>query len=146
MKQLQTGFLLFLAVGMVFAFPAKSADVATRLQNGQSLTVDAIGTSLTGRSPGYQWLDARKSLTWSVGTWFESGNGTVTRYNDGIGATASSYGPGSAKTDGGGGAVQLPTALAHNPEVVLIEFGVNDAFLPSKLDAGTSMALRHPDR
>jgi acyl-CoA thioesterase I len=57
--------------------------------------------------------------------------GQVAFFNEGVGASASSVGPGGNPALSGLG--KLPAVLAHKPDVVFIEFATNDAYLPYKI-------------
>jgi acyl-CoA thioesterase I len=111
-----------------------TAAVVTRLKNGENLTVAAIGTSLTKNST---WFDTR------LPNWLNTlGPGKVTIFDDAIGGSASSYGPGATgqPPQSSGLYDQLPTALGQHPDVVFIEFAINDAYLPYNLDVASSMS------
>jgi len=94
------------------------------LQRGKRITIATMGTSLTGG--GYRWPDVMMT------DWLEKKfSGQVTLFNEGVGASASSIGPnGDPELSGLG---KLTAVLNHNPDVVFIEFGTNDAYLPYKI-------------
>lgn len=124
---------LLLVSCLLFNAPGGQAAVMQRLDKGESLTIAAIGTSLTASS----W-SAWFGLT---GEWLNSlYPGKVTLYNEAGGGAASKYlttDPNDRTTPGytlarypaspSGVDVQLDKALAHNPDVVFIEFAMNDA-------------------
>lgn len=105
--------------------------VLPRLEQGEKLTICAIGTSVTGS----YWDPANKVSVPSawfplLGKWLNSlYPEQVTIHNEGIGGAASKFTPTYANGNGGSGLdVQLDRALAHNPDVLFIEFAVNDAY------------------
>ena len=97
--------------------PRAPARFICRLQAGEKITIATMGTSLTAGS--WRWVDVLKE--WLDQRW----PGQVTVHNEGYGASASSNGP-----DGNTGFHQLSRVIAHRPDVVFIEFAINDAFLP----------------
>ncbi len=126
--------LLLATIGL--ALPPSRADavVVTRLKNGEDLKVAAIGTSLT-KSASAVWFDTQ------LPNWLNTlGPGKVTMLNNGIAGSASSYGPGATgqPASSSGLYYQLPTTLAQHPDVVFIEFGMNDANVANDLDVTTS--------
>jgi len=76
-----------------------------------------MGTSLTAGT--WRWVDIMKE--WLDDRW----PGQVIVQNEGYGASASSNGP-----EGNTGFHQLSRVIAHKPDVVFIEFAINDAYLP----------------
>lgn len=126
---------LLMAICLVLTPPPAAAVVVTRLMNGENLVVTAIGTSLTAKDVSKSWFDVR------LPDWLNSlGPGKVTVFNDAIGGSASSYGSEATgqPAESSGLYDQLPTALARQPDVVFIEFAINDAYLPYNLDLATS--------
>lgn len=104
--------------------PTEGAAFVRDLRNGRKLTVVTMGTSLTGGT--WRWPDVMKK------EWLDQEfPGQVTLFNEGVGASASSVGPGNNPALSGLG--KLPAVLAHQPDVVFIEFAVNDAYLPYKI-------------
>lgn len=106
---------------------ALTADAAilSRLDRGESLTISAIGTSLTATS----------NSTWfgKMGEWLNTKYpGKVTLDNEAIGGSASSHTAWFANDVSGLG-VQLPAALTHNPDAIFIEFAINDASTDVKI-------------
>ena len=103
--------------------PAKGARFIEALRAGKKVTIVTMGTSLTGLWPGVMvndWLN----LEWP---------GQVTLCNEGMGASASSHLGFSGNPQANSGLGKLDAVIAHKPDVVFIEFGVNDAFLPYKI-------------
>lgn len=102
---------------------AKGARFIRALRSGRKVTIVTMGTSLTGLWPGVMvndWLN----LEWP---------GQVTLFNEGMGASASSHLGFSGNPQANSGLGKLDAVIAHKPDVVFIEFGVNDAFLPYKI-------------
>lgn len=125
--------LLSLAALCLVQVPSwAAAAVVVRLKNGENLKVAAIGTSLTHNST---WFNTR------LPNWLNMlGPGKVTIFDNAIGGSASSYGPGATgqPPQSSGLYDQLPTALSQHPDVVFIEFAINDAYLPYNLDVASS--------
>lgn len=91
------------------------------LQIGKKITIVTMGSSLTGGA--YRWPDIMMS------DWLDKEYpGQVTFYNEGVGASASGIGPGDDPKLSGLG--KLSAVINHNPDVVFIEFAMNDAYLP----------------
>jgi lysophospholipase L1-like esterase len=108
--------------------PAKGARFIEALRAGKKVTLVTMGTSLTGLWPGVMvndWLN----LEWP---------GQVTLFNEGMGASASSHLGFSGNPQANSGLGKLDAVIAHKPDVVFIEFGVNDAFLPYKISLADS--------
>jgi len=83
-----------------------------------------MGTSLTGGT--WRWPDVMMS------DWLNKEfPGQVTCFNEGVGASSSSVGPNNDPALSGIG--KRPSVVAHKPDVVLIEFATNDAYLPYKI-------------
>ena len=126
------------ALGLVAALassllPTQGA-ILERLQNGESLTLGAIGTSLTDRN----W---NKNEGWfeQTGAWLNglSYPGRVRLANRAVCGSASKTDPGT--TDSRDGFRQLSDLLTNdNPDVVFIEFGINDAYTPYKISGQES--------
>ncbi len=87
-----------------------------RLEYGESLTVSALGTSLTGGR--WRWFDVLQE-----GLEREYPR-QCTFINEGVGASASSHPEGKSGIDK---AMHLSIS---NPDVVFIEFAINDAYKP----------------
>jgi lysophospholipase L1-like esterase len=96
------------------------ATVLSRLNQGDNLTVAAIGTSLTASATG-SWFG-------QMGAWLDSQYPHQLSYhNDAVPSSASKY-TSSYTYPASGLDVQLGTALTQNPDVVFIEFAMNDAY------------------
>jgi len=91
------------------------------LKSGKKITIVTMGTSLTGGT--WRWPDMMMN-DWLNITY----PAQVTCFNEGVGASASSVGPGNNTLISGVG--KLPAIMEHHPDVVFIEFATNDAFLP----------------
>ncbi len=93
------------------------AQFIEKLQRGQDVKIATMGTSLTGGR--WRWVDVFEE-------WISNEfPGQVTIINRGVGASASSkFLPGKSGLD------VLPTVVKDNPDVVFIEFAVNDAYNP----------------
>jgi lysophospholipase L1-like esterase len=100
---------------------SKPAAFINRLEAGEKLTIVTMGTSLTGGQ--WRWPDVMMT-----GWLNRDYTGQVTLFNEGVGASASSVGPGNNAALSGLG--KLPAVIARKPDVVFIEFAVNDAYLP----------------
>ena len=103
----------------------KPANFVKRLENGEKVTVVTLGTSLTGG--GWPWVDVMKQ--WLNKRYPEQ----VTIKNLGVGASASMTVPamkGNEWTWKRCGLDRIPEAIAAKPDVVFIEFAVNDAHIP----------------
>jgi lysophospholipase L1-like esterase len=97
--------------------------ILARLDQGEKLTITAIGTSLTASN---LWLS-------QLGAWLnEKYPGQVTLFNEGVGASASKNNA-AYKAPPSGLDVQLGKVLAHHPDVVFLEFAMNDAYTPYKI-------------
>lgn len=100
------------------------ATFVKRLQAGEKIAIATMGTSLTGGQ--WRWPDAM------MAGWLNlEFPGQVSLFNEGVGASASSVGPGNNPALSGLG--KLPAVLAHKPDVVFVEFTINDAYLPYKI-------------
>ncbi len=122
MRNLLFSFILSSTAFCVASAPATSqAAILTRLDQGDSLTISAIGTSLTAAD----W----SSWFTQMGTWLNTKYpGKVTLNNEAIGGSNSNSGINT----------QLGAALAHNPDVIFIEFAYNDASTGSNMSVETS--------
>lgn len=97
------------------------ANIITRLNQGESLKIAAIGTSLT--HPDHSYWFAR------TGVWLNQlYPGKVTLDNQSI----------SGSNSFSGLNVQLPKALANSPDAVFIEFAVNDSYSTYNISQQTS--------
>jgi lysophospholipase L1-like esterase len=108
-----------------------SGAILARLERGESLVICAIGTSVTG-----DYYDpvakATAQSAWFplMGQWLNTlYAGKITLHNEGIGGAASKYTV-TYRHPGSGLDVQLERALAHNPDVLFVEFAPNDAYVP----------------
>jgi lysophospholipase L1-like esterase len=91
-----------------------------KLKEGKKITIVTMGTSLTGGT--WRWTDVMMS------DWLDKDfPGQVTLYNEGIGASACIVGPGNNKSLSGLG--KLHDVIKHKPDVVFIEFAINDAYI-----------------
>lgn len=99
------------------------------LRKGEKITIVTMGTSLTGGT--WRWPDVM------MNDWLNKEfPGQVVCFNEGVGASASSVGPGNNPALSGIG--KLPAVIAHKPDVVFIEFATNDAYLPYKISPDES--------
>lgn len=99
------------ALGLCLIVASGEASILSKLNDGQSLTIAALGTSLTDASYS-SWFG-------QLGDWLDSQYpGKITLDNEGIGGSNSFSGLNP----------QLPNALAHNPDAIFIEFAMNDAW------------------
>jgi len=106
--------------------PAKFVE---SLRAGKKLTIVTMGTSLTGGT--WRWPDVMMK------DWLDKDfPGQVTLFNEAVGASASSVGPGNNPALSGLG--KLPAVIAHKPDLVFIEFAVNDAYIPYKISLADS--------
>jgi acyl-CoA thioesterase I len=124
--------LVNVVLAICFALMASSArgDIITKLKQGKSLTISAIGTSLSATS----------NSTWfaEMGKWLNTEYpGKVTMDNEAIGGSASAN-TAWFSTDISGLDVQLPAALTHNPDAIFIEFAINDASTDVKISLAES--------
>jgi acyl-CoA thioesterase I len=96
-----------------------------RLKTGKNVTIVALGTSLTADAG--KWPDILCS------DWLNKEfPGQVTMRNLAVGATASSYPPNTC------GLAKAKEAAALKPDVVFIEFAINDAYLPYNISLADS--------
>jgi lysophospholipase L1-like esterase len=107
-------------LGLCCATATAEAGLLTKLNEGQNLTISAIGTSLTATGYSY-WFG-------QMGDWLNSQYpGKVTLADCAVCGSASKYTATYTSPDSGLD-VQLGNALSHNPDAVFIEFAMNDAF------------------
>lgn len=111
-------------LGVVFISFAASAvhgAIIPRLERGETLKIAAIGTSLT--------VDVPSDPRWfaQMGDWLSTNYpGQVALSNRAVGGTASANFPEYGRAQGG--PFQLNQALTYdNPDVLFIEFAINDA-------------------
>jgi lysophospholipase L1-like esterase len=112
--------LIALTFCMFLAAATGQAAILATLNHGDSMTIAAIGTSLTAAS----------NSTWfsQMGDWLTSEYPSqVTLFNEAIPSSASKY-TSTYTSPGSGLDVQLAKALAHNPDAIFIEFAMNDAY------------------
>jgi tRNA-Thr(GGU) m(6)t(6)A37 methyltransferase TsaA len=106
-----------------------------KLQDGKPVTIVTMGTSLTAGSAGWpvammEWLDAEYP-------------GKVTLHNLAVGGSASQTVPAMQSKQGVWkrcGLDRLTEAIACDPDVVFIEFAVNDAFAGYEITKESSRA------
>ena len=120
---------LALVAALVSSLLPTQGAILERLQNGESLTIGAIGTSLTDQNwnKNHGWFE-------QIGTWLNglSYPGRVRLANRAVCGSASKTDPGT--TDSRDGFRQLSDLLTNdNPDVVFIEFGINDAYTPYRI-------------
>lgn len=97
---------------------AKGARFIQDLQAGKKVTIVTMGTSLSNGWPGVM-----------MGDWLTPAfPGQVTFFSECVGASSTAMGPNGDRSLSGLG--KIPAAIAHHPDVVFIEFGMNDAYLP----------------
>ena len=127
MKKIQTrGLRLLLTLALALILWNASAAILERLQKGEDLTIAAIGTSLTdkGFNKDTGWFE--QTGAWLNGLSFP---GKVTLANRAVCGSASRTDP--TTTGSKDGFHQLNEVLEHdNPDVIFIEFAINDAYLP----------------
>lgn len=99
------------------AVATPTASFVQKLQDGQKQTIVTMGTSLTGGT--WSWVTVMRE-------WLDKDfPGLVMIHNLGVGASATErYTPGKSGLD------VLPGAVALKPDVVFIEYSVNDSYLP----------------
>ncbi len=105
------------------------AHFLNELKLGKKITIVTMGTSLTGGA--YRWPDIM------MDDWLNKEYpGQVTLFNEAVGASSSSVGPDGNNNLSGLG--KLPVVISHNPDVVFIEFAINDAYLPYHISLADS--------
>jgi acyl-CoA thioesterase-1 len=101
------------------------SDFIVKLDKGEQVKIVALGTSLTGGT--WRWVDVMEE-------WLnESYPNQAIIENLGVGASASMTVPameGNKYTWNRCGLDRVQEAIAINPDVVFIEFAVNDAYIP----------------
>lgn len=102
----------------------KPARFIQKLRAGQKQTIVTLGTSLTGGT--WRWVNVMKE-------WLDADfPRQVTVHNLGVGASASSHPPGQ------GGLDTVKQCAGLKPDVVFIEFAVNDSYLPYNISLADS--------
>ena len=111
-----------LAISLVLLDSVSRATVLSRLDQADNLKIAAIGTSLT--APGTSsWFS-------QMGVWLDSQYPhQLSYYNGAVPSSASKY-TSSYTYPASGLDVQLGNALAQGPDVLFIEFAMNDAYTP----------------
>ena len=104
-----------------------------QLEQGEQIKIVTLGTSLTGGK--WRWVDVMKE-------WLDNCYpGQVSVENLGVGASASMTVPlmkGNQYTWKKCGVDRIPEAIAVNPDVVFIEFAVNDSYIPYNISVSDS--------
>lgn len=101
------------------------------VRSGEQVTIATMGTSLTAGS----WSDwPAKLRRWVKSEAPDPAN--VAFWNNGVGGSSSD----NLSFTLSGLDRQLPRALSQNPDVVFIEFGINDAYLPYGISLADSAA------
>ncbi len=100
------------------------AQFIQQLEQGEKVKIAALGTSLTGGT--WRWFDVMKE-------WLDEGYPEqITYYNEGVGASATSYPPGNSGLD------KVKVVAAYKPDVVFVEFAVNDSYKPYNISVEQS--------
>lgn len=111
----------------------ENAGFIQKLEQGEKVKISALGTSLTGGT--WRWFDVMKE-------WLnEEYPGQISYLNLGVGASASMTVPamkGNKYTWKKCGLDRIPEAIAAEPDVVFIEFTVNDAYIPYNISVNDS--------
>ena len=124
---------LVIASALVWVSPVARGGILERLENGENLTVTAIGTSLTAVDWGF-WF--QPTGDWLNGQGFP---GKVTLANRAACGSASKHESGTP--DYRDGMTQLADMLAKDhPDAVFIEYGINDAYQQYKISKAASRA------
>lgn len=117
-------FMLFLTGSTCWATTSQEQkNLKARLEQGQEIRIVTLGTSLTGG----KWRWPEVMMEWLN----EDYPGQVNMINMGVGASASMTVPameGNAYIWKKCGLDLLPKAITLQPDVVFIEFAVNDAY------------------
>ncbi len=119
-----SALLRYLALALPLVAGAEPARFIGRLQAGDKAAIATLGTSLTGGQ--WRWPDVM--MEWLNRDF----PGQVTLHNLGVGASASSHPPGRSGLD------MAKKAATLSPDVVFIEFAVNDAYLPYQISVAAS--------
>jgi acyl-CoA thioesterase-1 len=128
MKEIKVFVLLLLMFATTGTAQVTNKHLGARfidaLHNGEKIIIVTMGTSLTRGTWG--WPDVM------MDDWLNKEfPGQVICFNEGVSASSSSVGPNN--NPGLSGLGKLPSVIAHKPDVVFIEFAINDAFLPYKI-------------
>lgn len=112
--------------------PARIQAVLAKARRGEPICVAAIGGSIT--AGGQNTKDPKRRYVEQLGKWFETSfPGVKVRVvNAGIGATNSGYGALRVQRD----------VIAHQPDLVIVEFAVNDSTGTEKMDESYEGVLR----
>ncbi|MDA0197114.1 MAG: SGNH/GDSL hydrolase family protein [Bacteroidetes bacterium] len=117
--KLKIGYILLLVTIVITAHantvsnPGKKIHFIQKLEQSEKVKIAALGTSLTGT-----WYYVMQD-------WLkEAYSDQCTFYDFGVSGSASSCPPGKSGLD------QVKKAASYHPDVVFIEFAVNDAYIP----------------
>jgi lysophospholipase L1-like esterase len=112
--------------------PARIQAMLAKARRGEPICVAAIGGSIT--AGGQQTKDPMRRYVQQLVKWFEKTfpGLKVRMVNAGIGATNSGYGALRAQRD----------VIAHQPDLVIVEFAVNDSTGKGKMDESYEGVLR----
>lgn len=112
--------------------PARIQAVLAKARRGEPICVAAIGGSIT--AGGRNTKDPMRRYVQQIAKWFEKTfPGLKVRFvNAGIGGTNSGYGALRVQRD----------VIAHQPDLVVVEYAVNDSTGISKLDESYEGVLR----
>jgi len=112
--------------------PARLQAVLAKARRGEPLCVAAIGGSIT--AGGAHTKDPKRRYVQQLGKWFEKmfPGLKVRVVNAGIGATNSGYGALRVQRD----------VIAQQPDLVVVEYAVNDATGTAKMDESYEGVLR----
>ena len=112
--------------------PARLDAVFAKAQRGEPITIAAIGGSIT--AGGERTKTPANRYIAQVAKWFEAKfpKSKITFMNAGIGSTNSGFGALRVERD----------VLSKNPDLVIVEFAVNDSFPGFKLDDSYEGVLR----
>ena len=112
--------------------PSRIQSVLAKARRGEPLCVAAIGGSIT--AGGQNTKDPKRRYVQQVAKWFETTfPGLKVRcVNAGIGATNSGYGALRLQRD----------VIAHQPDLVIVEYAVNDCTGATKMDESYEGILR----
>lgn len=104
--------------------PKNKVSFIQKLEQGEKVKIAALGTSLTGGT--WRWFDVLQE-------WLDKDYpGQLTYFNEGVGASASSYPPGKS------GIEKAKVVVKYQPDVVFIEFAVNDSYKPYDISLNNS--------
>ncbi len=117
----------FVSLGVIVnasIFGKTKSGFVSKLDKGETIKIGALGTSLTAGTNN--WFDV-------MAEWLnESYPKQIAYLNAGVSASASSYPPGNC------GLSKVYEMLVFKPDVVFIEFAVNDAFKPYNISVEES--------